>query len=147
MAASEVKEEVEEKKKKTLAQVFSCEFCEISKNTFFYRTPLVAASVVSIHYKGSSSFTKTTETANRFSLLFSLNRSFSDLHKRSILEEVLHPNNCSHYFALPQKKQAFTCSKSTVETEKCVSRFGAFIVNLKHIPHFFLVFLLLTLNR
>ena len=32
-------------KKETLAQVFSCEFCEISKNTFFYRTPLVAASV------------------------------------------------------------------------------------------------------
>ena len=26
-----------------MAQVFSCEFCEISKNTFFYRTPLVAA--------------------------------------------------------------------------------------------------------
>ena len=24
---------------------FSCEFCEISRNTFFYRTPLVAASV------------------------------------------------------------------------------------------------------
>ena len=32
-------------KKETLAQVFSCEFCEISKNTFFQRTPLVAASV------------------------------------------------------------------------------------------------------
>ena len=32
-------------KKETLAQVFSCEFCEISKNTFFHRTPLVAASV------------------------------------------------------------------------------------------------------
>ena len=31
-------------KKETLAQVFSCEFCETSKNTFFYRTPLVAAS-------------------------------------------------------------------------------------------------------
>ena len=31
-------------KKETLAQVFSCEFCEISKNTFFHRTPLVAAS-------------------------------------------------------------------------------------------------------
>ena len=26
---------------KSLAQVFSCEFCEISKDTFFYRTPLV----------------------------------------------------------------------------------------------------------
>ena len=29
-------------KKETLAQVFSCEFCEISKNTFYYRTPLVS---------------------------------------------------------------------------------------------------------
>ena len=32
-------------KKETLAQVFPCEFCEISKKTFSYRTPLVAASV------------------------------------------------------------------------------------------------------
>ena len=31
-------------KKETLAQVFSCEFREISKNTFSYRTPLLAAS-------------------------------------------------------------------------------------------------------
>ena len=31
-------------KKETLAQVFSCELYEISKNTFFYRTPPVAAS-------------------------------------------------------------------------------------------------------
>ena len=30
-------------KKETLAQMFSCEFCEIFKNTFFKRTPLVAA--------------------------------------------------------------------------------------------------------
>ena len=27
-------------KRETLARVFSCEFCEISKNTYFYRTPL-----------------------------------------------------------------------------------------------------------
>ena len=33
-------------KKETLAQVFSCEFCEISKNTFSHRTPLVIASVI-----------------------------------------------------------------------------------------------------
>ena len=33
-------------KKETLAQVFSREFCEICKNTFFYRTPLVAASEI-----------------------------------------------------------------------------------------------------
>ena len=31
-------------KKKTLAQVFSSEFCEISKYTFSYRTPPMAAS-------------------------------------------------------------------------------------------------------
>ena len=31
-------------KKETLAQVFSCEFCEISKNTFSYRTTPVAVS-------------------------------------------------------------------------------------------------------
>ena len=31
-------------KKETLAQVFSYEFCEISKNAFSYRTPSVAAS-------------------------------------------------------------------------------------------------------
>ena len=36
--------------KQTLAQVFSCEFCEISKNTFYYRTPMVAASVHLILY-------------------------------------------------------------------------------------------------
>ena len=33
-------------KKETLAQVFSCEFSEISKRTFFYKTPLVAASIL-----------------------------------------------------------------------------------------------------
>ena len=37
----------------TLAHVFFCEFCEISKNTFSYRTPLVAASV-----KGQTYLTK-----------------------------------------------------------------------------------------
>ena len=34
-------------KQRPLAQVFSCEFCEVSKNTFFHRTPLVAASNIS----------------------------------------------------------------------------------------------------
>ena len=32
--------------KKRLSQVFSCEFCEISENTFFTQTPLVVASAV-----------------------------------------------------------------------------------------------------
>ena len=37
-------------RKKILAQVFSCEFCEIYKNTFYYRTPLVAATGVLINF-------------------------------------------------------------------------------------------------
>ena len=35
-------------KKETLAQVFSSEFCEIFKDTFFDRTPPIAASVHAI---------------------------------------------------------------------------------------------------
>ena len=31
-------------KKETVAQMLCCEYCEISKNTFFYRAPLLAAS-------------------------------------------------------------------------------------------------------
>ena len=30
--------------KETLTQVFPCEFCKIFKNTFSYRTPMVATS-------------------------------------------------------------------------------------------------------
>ena len=37
-------------KKGSLAQVFFCEFCEISKNTFFYKTLPVAASVKDSNY-------------------------------------------------------------------------------------------------
>ena len=33
-------------KKETLAQVFSCEFYEICKSTFFYRTLSMAASII-----------------------------------------------------------------------------------------------------
>ena len=36
-------------KEETLAQVFSCKFCELFKNTYSYRTPLVAASLVCCH--------------------------------------------------------------------------------------------------
>ena len=32
-------------KKEALAQVISCEFCELSENTFSYGTPPVAASL------------------------------------------------------------------------------------------------------
>ena len=37
--------------KETLTQMFSCEFCKIFQNTFFHRTPLVAASVPTVWIK------------------------------------------------------------------------------------------------
>ena len=43
-------------KKESLAQVFSYEFCEISKNAFLQRTPLVAASVLCIDQWGVKNF-------------------------------------------------------------------------------------------
>ena len=46
-------------KEETLAQMFSYEFCKIFKNTFSYRTPLVAASVDTVVYKTP---TRTLET-------------------------------------------------------------------------------------
>ena len=42
--------------KETLAQVFSCEFCEISKNTFFHETPLMAVSLfVTVSFEDTAS--------------------------------------------------------------------------------------------
>ena len=43
-----------------LAQVISCEFCEISKSTFFYRTPQVAASKIIVFKKIRDSLTNFT---------------------------------------------------------------------------------------
>ena len=40
-------------KKETLAQIFSCEFCEILKNIFSYRTPPVTASERDWFYQSS----------------------------------------------------------------------------------------------
>ena len=57
-------------KKKTLAQLFSCEFCEISKNTFSYRTPPVAAFAVglSIMVVLSESYLQNLEKALTFGI-------------------------------------------------------------------------------
>ena len=48
----------------------SCEFCEISRNTFFYRTPLVAASIIPItpgvRKKGYKYLNKPADESCRF---------------------------------------------------------------------------------
>ena len=47
-------------KKESLAQVFFCEFCEISKNTVFYRTLQVASSKIIVFKKSRDSLTNFT---------------------------------------------------------------------------------------
>ena len=47
-------------KKESLAQVFFCEFYEISKNNFFYRTPPVAASKIIVFKKIRDNLTNFT---------------------------------------------------------------------------------------
>ena len=53
-------------KKEPLAQVFSCQFCEISQNNFFYRTPHVAASKIIVFKKIRASLTNLTFLVSRF---------------------------------------------------------------------------------
>ena len=51
----------------TLAQMFSCEFCEILKNTLLYRTPSAAASVHWISFTlNTFRRLKITETVNLY---------------------------------------------------------------------------------
>ena len=64
-------------KKEALAQVFSCEFWEIPKNTFYHRTPPVAASVDSLpivkkitHWKKVIQSFATSHKVQNFNLFF-----------------------------------------------------------------------------
>ena len=87
-------------KKEGLAQVFSCKFCEISKNTFFYRTPPVAGSerrFFEVDYQKSSK-------KSIFMFAFELSHFFCTLFltaKRSI-ELAISPSlgcqTCSELF-------------------------------------------------
>ena len=54
-------------KKETLAQVFSCEFCEISKNTYFTEHLWDTASVIVVLWK---SFILLTHQQENFPLIF-----------------------------------------------------------------------------
>ena len=70
-------------KKETLAQVFCYEFCKISKNTFSYRTPLVATSWV---LTGIFCMKKTKHFLNQLTL-------------------STHAANLAHYFRNSMRKK------------------------------------------
>ena len=61
--------------KETSAQVFSCEFCEIFKNTFFYRQ-LVAAFNTTCHSKSFKNFVHFHHDVNLFSTCFRETKDF-----------------------------------------------------------------------
>ena len=121
----------------TLAQVFSCEFCEISKNTFFNRTPLLAASdfMINLSYIACAVYFG-VHTKIRY-------QNFLSAYYFSAKICLLKVNNRN------TRKSCEICSKLTMKTPECRhwSRSGVFIVNSEHISYFFLVFLLLTLNK
>ena len=74
--------------------------------------------------------------------------------KKKVFEKVEGEVNqfCDVLLLTKYTQLTFTCSKSTIKTlEKGVKRpwrsSDVFIINFGHIPHLFLVFLLLTLNK
>ena len=84
-------------KKETLAQLFSYEFCEIYKNTFYYRTPLVVASGVLIN----------------FAILEPFSNKVAGLFLTDYLWRLLLTFRCSKYFW-----QSYQFSKTSVKPEK-----------------------------
>ena len=92
-------------KKETVAQVFSCEFCEISKNTFFYKTPLVAASENNVTMQTTAKFASNS-TAN---IKLSKHLSFFSLHFEQVLYEKW---KCSRKKIM----RLSSCSESTPKT-------------------------------
>ena len=61
-------------KKRGLVQVFSCEFCEISKNAFSYRTSPVAASSL------CAPLLKNFTVKSLFEIYFQIQQTFRKLH-------------------------------------------------------------------
>ena len=86
-------------KKETLAQVFSCEFCEISKNTFFYRTPLVAACILFIALIDQC-----------LSICFGFNWSIKDISSRGLVIKFPYSINTQGKTDWLKYHSVFTCS-------------------------------------
>ena len=78
-------------KKGTLARVFSCEFYETSKNSFFYRIPLVAASEDYFLWRGFESVrAQWTNCFNIFMIKISCLYEKKSSHRRcSVRKDVL----------------------------------------------------------
>ena len=81
-------------KKETQAQMFSCEFCEISKNNFSHRTPLVAASDLNFFLQQFFEFSRNIFTS--FSLLY-IRKLYKFLNLK-LLFNLLVDNQVTKFF-------------------------------------------------
>ena len=86
---------------KLLAQVFSCEFCEISKNTLLHRTPLVAASVWKIKKKSG-------KIKNKLRTIYPENH------------EILRTSSIGPNFTGSYKKRVYIECPSVIEWFDCI---------------------------
>ena len=96
--------------KKPLAQVFSCEFCGISKNTFSYKTPLVAASEHSLRMFLINK--KIVFTGKRYRV------KFSSIKKHSLLIKQKQKNS-----KIPKRIWMKPCSKTSSAKSGCANIF------------------------
>ena len=96
--------------KKSLAQVFSCEFCGISKNTFSYRTPLVAASEHSLRMFLINK--KIVFTEKRYRV------KFSSIKKHLLLIKQKQKNS-----KIPKRIWMKPCSKTRSGKSACANIF------------------------
>ena len=116
----------------------------VSFANFFYRTPLVAASV----YGTWNSFVK-KKTIKLFRLV-----NIGNIGKNTFSEKFFSYVSFLRHFVLSrisrasQTKLTFTCSKLRIKTpERCQwCRYGVFIIKSEQISYIVLAFLLLTLN-
>ena len=77
-------------KKETLAELFSYEFCEISKNTFLYRAPMVAASEVTVVWSINVLKLKYQKTWMHSKFII-INLPYTTAEKRFIWTNYFHP--------------------------------------------------------
>ena len=102
-------------KKETLAQVISCEFCEISKNTLFQRTHVVAASTFICNEISQNS---QGNTCTKVSFLIMLQASVDNFIEKETLVQVFSYEFCetsrstSSYRTPLVAASAFICNEA-----------------------------------
>ena len=91
-------------RKEILAQVFSCEFCEICKNTYFYRTPLVAASV---QMKLKIKFSDWQWSFTLYVIMFQIIKGFWQICQRDSTPPSLSLCRTSFHFSIIKSRQCW----------------------------------------